>query len=109
MAREYLGEFEITVLAAVLQLENDAYGKRIRQEIERRTGRSVAIGAIYTTLCRLEEKGFVASRMGEPTPERGGRRKRSFRVLKTGVHTLERSVKTLARMVDGIVAVGGFA
>ena len=109
MAREYLGEFEITVLAALLQLENDAYGKRIRQEIERRTGRSVAIGAIYTTLRRLEEKGFVASRMGEPTPERGGRRKRSFRVLTTGVHTLERSVKTLARMVDGIVAVGGFA
>ena len=109
MAREYLGEFEITVLAALLQLENDAYGKRIRQEIERRTGRSVAIGAIYTTLRRLEEKGYVASRMGAPTPERGGRRKRSFRVLTSGVRTLERSVRSLARMVDGVVVEGGFA
>lgn len=109
MAKEHLGEFEITVLAALLQLKNDAYGKRIRQEIERRTGRSVAIGAVYTTLRRLEEKGFVSSRMGEPTPERGGRRKRSFRVLAVGVHTLERSVRSLACMVDGVVTAGGFA
>ncbi len=99
----------MTVMAALLHLGNDAYGKRIRQEIEHRTGRSAAIGAIYTTLRRLEDKGFVASSLGEPTPERGGRRKRSFRVLKTGVHTLERSVKSLALMVDGVVADGGFA
>ncbi len=99
----------MTVMAALLHLGNDAYGKRIRQEIEHRTGRSAAIGAIYTTLRRLEDKGFVASSLGEPTPERGGRRKRSFRVLKTGVNTLERSVKSLARMVDGLVADGGFA
>ncbi len=109
MTKEYLGEFEITVLAALLQLENDAYGKRIRQEIERRSGRSVAIGAIYTTLRRLEEKGFVSSHMGEPTPERGGRRKRSFQVLAAGARALERSVKSLACMVDGVVEAGGFA
>lgn len=108
MTKEYLGEFEITVLAALLQLENDAYGKQIRQEIERRTGRSPAIGAVYTTLRRLEDKGLVASRMGEPTPERGGRRKRTFRVLTTGVATLQRSVKSLARMVEGVVVEGGF-
>ena len=109
MNQDHLGEFEITVLAAVLQLGSDAYGKRIRQEIESRTGRSVAIGAIYTTLRRLEEKGYVTSSLGEPTPERGGRRKRSFRVLKTGVRALETSVKSLARMVDGLIKDGGFA
>ena len=109
MNKKYLGEFEITVLAAVLHLQNDAYGKRVRQEIERRTGRSVSIGAVYTTLRRLEDKGFVASSVGEPTPERGGRRKRTFRVLPLGVRTFEHSVQSMARMVEGIFPKVGLA
>ena len=78
MTRPRLGEFEALVLAALLWLEDEAYGVVIRQEIERRTDRSVSIGAVYTALGRLEKKHLVSSRLGEPTSERGGRAKRYF-------------------------------
>jgi PadR family transcriptional regulator PadR len=74
-----LGEFEQVVLLAILRLDDDAYGVTIRSEIATCTGREPAPGALYTTLDRLEEKGLVRSRMGEPTPERGGRPKRYSR------------------------------
>jgi DNA-binding PadR family transcriptional regulator len=97
-----LGEFEQSVLLAIVHLREDAYGVTIRREIETRTARSVAIGALYTALDRLERKGYVASRMSEPTAERGGRSKRHFRVLAAGMTALRGSRDRLARMWKGL-------
>ena len=68
-----LGEFEYLMLSAASRLGEDAYGAAIRQEIESATGRGCSLGALYTTLDRLESKGFIKTRMGDPTPQRGGR------------------------------------
>ena len=97
-----LGEFEQSVLLAVLHLRDDAYGVAIRREIEARTRRSVAVGALYTALDRLERKGYVSSAMSDPTPERGGRSKRYFRVRAAGVAALRGSRDRLARMWKGL-------
>lgn len=86
--KPYLGEFEEIVLLAILRLRDNAYGMTIRQLVEEATGRSTSIGAIYTTLDRLEQKGFVSSRQGESTPERGGRAKKYFKVEGTGAQAL---------------------
>jgi DNA-binding PadR family transcriptional regulator len=102
MAPETLGEFEQLVLLAVLQLGADAYGMTIRRQIEDRTGRTVAIGALYTALERLERKGYVTSTMSEPTPQRGGRAKRIFRLRRAGELALKRSRDTLDRMWAGV-------
>lgn len=98
----YLGEFEHIVLLALLRLGERPYGMRIRQEIERRTGRSVAIGAVYATLDRMERKGYVSSWLGEPTAERGGRAKRFFRIEGEGARALRRSEDALGRMRLGL-------
>jgi len=79
-SKKYIGEFEELVLLAILSLGDNAYGVPIRQALEKATGRSVTIGSLYTTLSRLEEKGLIGSRSGEPTPERGGRAKRYYEV-----------------------------
>jgi PadR family transcriptional regulator PadR len=101
--RTYLGEFEQLLLLALLHLsEEDAYGTRIRSEIEARTGRSVSPGAIYTALDRLERRGLVASRLGDPTPARGGKRKRHYRLEPSGVQLLQRTQEALARMAHGV-------
>jgi len=97
-----LGEFEQSVLLAIVHLRDDAYGVTIRREIEMRTARSVAIGALYTALDRLERKGYVSSRMSDPTPERGGRSKRYFRILASGMRALRGSRDRLARMWQGL-------
>src|SRR5688572_25281577 len=76
----YIGEFEELVLLAILSLREAAYGVKIGDAIEDATGRSVSIGALYTTLSRLEEKGLVSSWMGEATSERGGRAKKFFKI-----------------------------
>lgn len=86
-----MGEFERAVLLAVARLDEQAYGMRIRQELEKRLGRDVSIGAVYTTLDRMEEKGYVSSRVGDPTPIRGGRAKKFFRVEAPGVTALNHS------------------
>ncbi|WP_321475981.1 helix-turn-helix transcriptional regulator [uncultured Paludibaculum sp.] len=99
---DYLGEFEQIVLLAVLRLGDSAYGVPIRQEIEERAGRKVTIGALYATLDRLEAKAYVTSWFSEPTPERGGRSKRYFRVLPTGVEALARSKDMLDNMWKGV-------
>jgi DNA-binding PadR family transcriptional regulator len=99
----HLGEFEQHVLAALLRLRDNAYGVTIRREIAERTGRDVAIGAVYATLDRLERKGFVSSRAGEPTPERGGRAKRYFKIEGPGVSALDESWWMTDRMRDGLV------
>lgn len=100
--REHLGEFEQIVLLAVLRLGEDAYGVPIRSEIEQRTGRSLTVGALYRTLDRLENKGFVNSRFSDPTPERGGRSKRYFSVRPLGLRTLRASRDALAAMWEGL-------
>jgi PadR family transcriptional regulator, regulatory protein PadR len=100
--REYLGEFEQIVLLAVLRLGDEAYGVPIRLEIERRTGRKLTVGALYRTLDRLEDKGYVSSAFSDPTPERGGRSKRYFRVRPSGLRTLRASHEALTAMWEGL-------
>ena len=84
MRRTYLGEFEELVLLMIAILDGDAYGVTVSQEIEQQTGRVVTFGAVHNTLIRLEEKGFVTSEMGGATTERGGRRKRLFKLTALG-------------------------
>lgn len=84
MRRTYLGEFEELVLLMIAILDGDAYGVTVSQEIEQHTGRVVTFGAVHNTLIRLEEKGFVTSELGGATTERGGRRKRLFKVTTLG-------------------------
>ena len=100
--RNYLGEFEHIVVLALLRLEERAYGVTVRREIEFRTQREVSIGAVYATLDRLETKGYVKSRHGDPTPERGGRSKRFFRVTAKGVAAVNRTQRDLQSMAKGL-------
>jgi len=80
----YLGEFEELVLLTIASLNEEAYGVAIQQDIEKRAKRTISIGALHSTITRLEEKGFLKSRMGDPTQERGGRRKRIFKITREG-------------------------
>jgi PadR family transcriptional regulator PadR len=105
-AREYLGEFEHMVLLAVLRLGDQAYGVTVRREIEARTRREVSIGAIYATLDRLEAKTLVQSRVGDPTPERGGRSKRFFRVTAQGVSAVKHTHRALRSLTEGLALLG---
>lgn len=102
MRDHYLGEFEQVVLLAVLRLGDDAYGVPIRREIEKRGGRKVTVGALYSTLDRLEAKGYVSSWFAGPTPERGGRSRRYFRVEPAGAESLARAKEMLERMWKGV-------
>jgi PadR family transcriptional regulator, regulatory protein PadR len=97
-----LGEFEQVVLLAILRLGDDAYGVTIRDEIRKRTDREPTPGALYTTLDRLEDKGLVTSRMGDPTPQRGGRAKRFFRVSAIGVEAVARAQRSYRRLLEGL-------
>lgn len=97
-----LGEFEQLILLAILRLRDDAYGVTIRAELAERAGRTVAPGALYTTLERLEIKGLIASRMSDPTPQRGGRAKRHVTVTAEGMEALTRSVQAYQRLLDGL-------
>ena len=98
----YLGEFEQLVLLTLLRLGETAYGVTIWEELCDRSERDVSLSAVYTTLTRLEDKGFVASRVGEPTPERGGRRKKFFRLDPLGARALSASHETYRRMARGL-------
>ena len=97
-----LGEFEQVVLLAILRLDNDAYGVTILNEIEKCTGREPAPGALYTTLDRLEDKGLVRSRTGDPTPERGGRAKRYFTVSASGLKAVIQAQRSFQRLLEGL-------
>jgi PadR family transcriptional regulator PadR len=97
-----LGEFEQIVLLALLRLGHAAYGMAVRREIESRTGRDVAIGAVYATLDRMEKKALVKSSIGDPSPERGGRAKRSFRLTALGSASLKQSQCALKQMTRGL-------
>jgi PadR family transcriptional regulator len=102
MAEMVLGEFEQLVLLALLRQGRGAYGVSICQEIAERTGRDVSLGSVYKALERLEDKGLVASRMGEPTAERGGRRKKHFDLQASGQRALKHSLASLGRMTSGL-------
>jgi PadR family transcriptional regulator PadR len=89
-------------LLALLRLGKAAYGVPIRREIEQRTERSVSVGALYSTLDRLEAKGYVSSWFADPSPERGGRSKRFFRVEPLGLKAVKRSQQAMATMLEGL-------
>ena len=97
-----LGEFEYLMLTVAARLGEDAYGAAIRQEIEHSTKRHCSIGALYTTLDRLEEKGLIKTHMGDPTPQRGGRPKRMVRVTAKGVQAASEFYAAVQRVSRGV-------
>ncbi len=99
---DYLGEFEQMVLLALLRLKDNAYGVTIRREIQSRTDRQVAIGAVYACLERLERKGYVSSSMSEPEPVPGGRSKKYFQLTRSGAHTMKHTREMMRRLTEGV-------
>ncbi len=97
-----LGEFEYLMLSAATRLGEHAYGAAIRQQIEDATGHGCSIGALYTTLDRLEAKGFIKTWMGDPTPQRGGRPKRRVRVTANGIRAASDFYATVMRVSRGV-------
>lgn len=102
MPREGMGEIEHFVLAALLRLDGESYGVPILEEIATRTERAVSRPSVYIALRRLESKGLVTSRLGEATPERGGRAKRYFRLTRAGARQLEQTRLAFERMWQGL-------
>lgn len=100
--RPHLGEFEQLVLLAVLRLDGEGYGVTVRREIEERTGRSVGLGSVYSTLDRLTQKGLLEPHVAEPTPVRGGRAKKVFRLTRGGRSALVSSLEMVERMARGL-------
>jgi DNA-binding PadR family transcriptional regulator len=96
--RSYLGELELMLLLAVIQLGDEAYGVPIARELEKIRGREVSVGSIYASLERLEIKGLVVSTLGDPTPERGGKAKRFFRITKEGLNQVHETRRVLTRL-----------
>src|ERR1700730_9738341 len=107
MSREALGNFELMVLLAVLRVGADAYGVPIARELEDRINREVLLGSVYAALERLEAKGLVASILGDPTPERGGRAKRYFTVTAKGLREIRETQRTLVRLWRGLPELQG--
>jgi len=97
----FLGEFEQMVLLAILRLEDGAFGMSIRNELEERAGRTVSRSALYITLERLIRKGYLTARMGDPSPERGGRAKRYFEITSAGREALKTSGRALRNLWVG--------
>ena len=104
-----LGEFEQVVLLAVLRLGDDAYAVPVHDEIPRCTGRDVSRGSIYITLDRLETKGYLRSRLADPTPERGGRAKRYYSLRPRAIDALRDSRRALVALWRGLEGVLGHA
>jgi PadR family transcriptional regulator PadR len=102
MSRDLLTDFELMILLAVLRGGDEAYGVAVARDIERTTGRSVLLGAIYAALERLERNGMVSSSVGEPTASRGGRAKRFFRVTPRGLRAVKDTQKALVALWTGI-------
>ena len=101
-AAPVLGEFEQIVMLALVRVGSDAYGATVCAEIETRSGRDVSVSAVHTTLERLEQKGLVKSRLGDPTPQRGGKRKRHSEVAALGMRSLQASYRSIRNMAEGI-------
>jgi PadR family transcriptional regulator PadR len=107
MSREALGNFELMVLLAVLRVGEDAYGVPIARELEDKISREVLLGSVYAALERLEAKGLVASRLGDPTPERGGRAKRYFTPTARGLREVRETRRTLVSLWRGLPELQG--
>ena len=107
MRGQYLAEFELYVVAALARLGDEAYGVTIRREIEQRSGRSVAIGAVYATLARLNDKGYVAFRISDPRPIQGGRARKHALLTASGRRVLQRSTEMLQRILPDVAASSG--
>jgi PadR family transcriptional regulator PadR len=105
--RNYLGEFELLVMLVLVRLGDDAYGVPISREIEQRTERAVTVGSVYAALERLENKGFISSSVGEPTPERGGRAKRYFSVTNRGLREVRKTRQALISLWRGVPELEG--
>ena len=99
---DFVGEFELYVMLALAHQGDEAYGVTIRREIEARTGRTIAIGAVYATLARLEEKGLVQFRISDPRPVQGGRARKYFSLTRSGARAVRHSTGMLARMIAGL-------
>lgn len=102
-----LSELEQLVLLAVLRIDDDAYGGSVAELLEERAGRTVTLGTLYNTLGRLEEHGLVESEMGSPTPVRGGKAKRLYRVTEEGREALQHTRAVFERMWEGLAPTGG--
>ena len=104
---EYLGNFDLMALLALLRLGEGAYGVTIARELEEQTGREVVVASVYATLERLQERGLVTSSLGESTPERGGRAKRYFRITKAGVREVRDARRSLMNLWKGLPELKG--
>ena len=104
LAHKTIGDFEQRILFALVRLGAEAYGVTIRGEIEKRTGRAISAGALYTALDRMEKRGLVDSRLGEPTAQRGGKRKRLYTLQPAGERALARVYESLRLMANGVAA-----
>jgi len=107
MARDLLTDFELMILLSILRVGPEAYGVPIAREIEATGRRNVILGAVYTALERLERNGLVASRMGNPSPERGGRAKRFFDVTPQGLKAVKETQRSLVALWKGIAQLKG--
>jgi PadR family transcriptional regulator, regulatory protein PadR len=104
---DYLGNFELMLLLAILRLGEDAYGVTIAQELEEQTGREVVVASVYATLERLQERGLVTSSLGDPTPERGGRAKRYFQITSAGIREARDTRRSLMNLWKGLPELKG--
>jgi PadR family transcriptional regulator, regulatory protein PadR len=100
--RDSIGNFELMILLALIRLGDEAYGVPIAKEIETRTGREISIASVYTALDRLATKQLVSSELGEPTPERGGRAKRYFRITPKGMREVRDTRRVLLKFWEGV-------
>ena len=107
MTRDYLTDFELMILLSILRLGDKAYGVPIAREIETTGGRAVVVATVYAALDRLEQNGLVSSAIGDPTPARGGRAKRFFRVTPAGVKAVKQTRRALTRLWDGVPQLEG--
>ena len=98
MRRSYLGEFELMLLLVVIHLGEEAYGVPISREVELHRGRSISVGSVYAALERLEAKGLIVSNLGDPTPERGGKAKRYFRITRKGLRRVRETRRVLTKL-----------
>jgi DNA-binding PadR family transcriptional regulator len=105
--RDQLGRFELMVILVLIRLGDNAYGVPISEELEKRTGRDMAVGSVYAALERLEDKGFVTSEFGEPTPERGGRAKKYFHVTARGLKEVKETQRSFVKLWHGLPELEG--
>lgn len=107
--REYLGQLELMVLLGVARPDSDTYGVQIAKWIEEASGREVSLASVYVALERLEEKGLIASTLGEPTPQRGGRARTYFKPTASGVREARAACNTIKHLSVGLAALKGGA